>query len=45
MGKGDMKTLRGKLFRGSYGKTRPQKESKPAKVAAPAVAKTRTTKK
>ena len=26
MGKGDMKTRRGKLFAGSYGKTRPRKK-------------------
>lgn len=25
MGKGDMRTRRGKIFRGSYGKTRPKK--------------------
>jgi len=45
MGKGDKKTLRGKLFMGSYGKTRPQKEGNSARVAPPVVAKTRTTKK
>ncbi len=28
MGKGDMKTRRGKIFRGSYGKTRPRKRVK-----------------
>ena len=27
MGKGDKKTRRGKLFMGSYGNTRPKKES------------------
>jgi 30S ribosomal protein S31 len=26
MGKGDMRTRRGKIYRGSYGKTRPKKE-------------------
>jgi len=26
MGKGDMRTRRGKIFRGSYGRTRPKKE-------------------
>jgi len=30
MGKGDVKTKRGKIWRGSYGKTRP----KPAKLRA-----------
>jgi len=28
MGKGDQRTRRGKLFRGSYGKTRPQRRKK-----------------
>lgn len=28
MGKGDKKTAKGKIFRGSYGKTRPKKKSK-----------------
>lgn len=28
MGKGDNKTRRGKIFQGSYGKTRPQKKKK-----------------
>jgi len=28
MGKGDKRTFRGKLFRGSYGKTRPHKPKK-----------------
>ena len=26
MGKGDMRTRRGKIYRGSYGRTRPKKE-------------------
>ncbi len=30
MGKGDAKTRRGKLFKGSYGKTRPHKQTKSA---------------
>jgi 30S ribosomal protein S31 len=34
MGKGDQRTRRGKLFRGSYGKTRPGKKKK--KKAPPA---------
>lgn len=28
MGKGDLKTKRGKIFRGSYGKLRPRKNKK-----------------
>jgi len=28
MGKGDRRSFRGKLFRGSYGKTRPHKPKK-----------------
>lgn len=28
MGKGDKKTKRGKIFRGSYGKLRPRKKKK-----------------
>ncbi len=31
MGKGDRSTRRGKLFRGSYGKTRPHKRPTPKK--------------
>ncbi len=30
MGKGDRKTRRGKIWRGSYGKTRPRKKKKTA---------------
>ena len=30
MGKGDKRTRRGKLFRGSYGKTRPGRKKKKA---------------
>ena len=33
MGKGDKKTKKGKIFKGSFGKSRP---AKPAKKAAPA---------
>ena len=33
MGRGDKKTKKGKIFKGSFGKTRP---SKPAKKVAPA---------
>lgn len=32
MGKGDKRTRRGKLFRGSYGKTRPGRKKKKAPV-------------
>jgi len=35
MGKGDIRTRRGKLFRGTHGKTRP-KENKKRQAAAPA---------
>lgn len=28
MGKGDLRTRRGKLFRGTFGKTRPRKKKK-----------------
>ncbi|EHO42339.1 30S ribosomal protein THX [Caldithrix abyssi] len=31
MGKGDRRTRRGKIFRGSYGKTRPRKRRKQGK--------------
>jgi 30S ribosomal protein S31 len=33
MGKGDLRTRRGKIYNGSFGKTRPGR--KPAKAAAP----------
>jgi 30S ribosomal protein S31 len=33
MGRGDKKTKKGKIFKGSYGKSRP---AKPAKKSAPA---------
>ena len=37
MGKGDVRTRRGKIYNGSYGKTRPHKPPKaPAKAATPA---------
>ncbi|MFN8391453.1 MAG: 30S ribosomal protein THX [Bdellovibrionota bacterium] len=35
MGKGDKRSRRGKLFRGSYGKSRPHKKAAPAKKVAP----------
>jgi 30S ribosomal protein S31 len=31
MGKGDKRTFRGKVFKGSHGKTRPRKAKKPTK--------------
>ena len=31
MGKGDKRTRRGKIYKGSYGKKRPQRLKKPAK--------------
>jgi 30S ribosomal protein S31 len=30
MGRGDKRTRRGKIFKGSYGKKRPKKKTKPA---------------
>ncbi len=46
MGKGDQKTRRGKIFRGSFGKTRPRNATKPSVAAPPPAApKKRTTKK
>ena len=38
MGKGDKRTKRGKIFKGSYGKTRPHK---PGKKEGPATARQR----
>lgn len=35
MGKGDKRTKKGKIYRGSYGKRRPGKLKKAAKTAAP----------
>jgi ribosomal small subunit protein bTHX len=34
LGKGDKRTFRGKLFKGSHGKTRPRKPKKRAKKPA-----------
>ena len=31
MGKGDKRTRRGKIYRGSYGKKRPHRQKKPKK--------------
>ncbi|HYX63458.1 MAG TPA: 30S ribosomal protein THX [Burkholderiales bacterium] len=33
MGKGDKKTRRGKIYKGSYGKRRPHRQKKPVKPA------------
>jgi 30S ribosomal protein S31 len=35
MGKGDKRTRRGKIFKGSYGKTRPQRKKAAKKRSAP----------
>lgn len=35
MGKGDLRTRRGKIFRGSYGKTRPHRPRKKQRPVAP----------
>ncbi|MBD2757301.1 30S ribosomal protein THX [Spirosoma validum] len=35
MGKGDRKSRRGKIARGSYGKSRPHKPSEPVTAAPP----------
>ena len=47
MGKGDIKTRRGKIFNGSFGNTRPQKNKKATAVVVvkPEPVKTRTAKK
>ena len=34
MGKGDKRSFKGKVFKGSFGKTRPKKRRKPAPSAA-----------
>ncbi len=36
MGRGDIKTKKGKIFAGSFGKTRPAKQVKPATAVAAA---------
>ena len=45
MGKGDRRSKRGKIFRGTYGKRRPkpQEERKKAKAAAAAATRSRST--
>ena len=39
MGRGDIKTKKGKIFSGSFGKTRPAKSAKKAEVAVESVDK------
>lgn len=39
MGRGDKKTKKGKIFKGSFGKSRPANPAKPATKAAPAAGK------
>jgi 30S ribosomal protein S31 len=39
MGKGDKRTRRGKIFRGSFGKTRPHRAKKKTPAKKPAKAK------
>ena len=41
MGKGDLRTRRGKIYNGSYGKTRPGKGRKKVEGAAKAAPRTR----
>ncbi len=36
MGRGDIKTKKGKIFSGSFGKSRPSKKAKPVKAATEA---------
>ena len=36
MGKGDIRTRKGKIFAGSYGNTRPQKKKQPAQKSGAA---------
>ncbi len=36
MGRGDVKTRKGKIFKGSFGKVRPAKQAPPVKKAAEA---------
>ncbi len=41
MGKGDKRSKRGKIWRGTFGKTRPARRSKPVEVEVKAKAKSR----
>lgn len=38
MGKGDSRTRRGKIFKGTYGKKRPKKSAKKSQAPRPAAA-------
>ena len=38
MGKGDKRSFKGKVFKGSFGKTRPRHQKKAAAAASPAPA-------
>jgi 30S ribosomal protein S31 len=42
MGRGDARTRKGKIFKGSYGKSRPHKVVKKAQESRPAPTKTAT---
>ena len=39
MGKGDMRTRKGKIYRGSHGRTRPAGKPRPSAAANPAAKK------
>lgn len=45
MGRGDIKTKKGKIFSGSFGKTRPSKPAKKTEVAVETVEKKAAAKK
>ncbi len=45
MGKGDLRTRRGKIYRGTHGNTRPKGTGEPAAVAKPAAKPTKPAKK
>jgi 30S ribosomal protein S31 len=45
MGKGDKRTRKGKIYRGSYGKRRPHKKGSKVKIAVKSVKKPVTAKK
>ena len=45
MGKGDMRTRKGKIYRGSHGRTRPHKKANPTAAATAAKPARRTARK
>jgi len=45
MGKGDQRSRRGKIWRGTFGRRRPRKSKAGAAMAAPAATDKKTTKK